>query len=290
MNRREFVEKALLGAGALALGGKLTAKEERGRKSATDRVELGKTGLRVSRFGLGSGTNGWEHESNQTRAGVESFVKLVRHAYERGINFFDSADMYGTHAYFRKALKGIPREDIVLVTKINWRETKTPQKAIDRFRLELDMDVLDVLLVHCAETGDWPNRDREKKTLAAIQEAKSKGIVRAVGVSCHGLEPLKTAAETPGIDYHLVRINHAGAVMDGSPELVVPIIRKMHDQGRAICGMKINGAGKLKDQLDESLKFVLGLGCVDTMTVGFEKPAEIDDFIQRMDRALSAPA
>ncbi len=75
--------------------------------------------------------------------------------------------------------------------------------------------------------------------------------------------------------------------MDGKPEEVVPVIRKMHEKGRAVCGMKITGAGKLKDEIDQSLKFVLGLGCVDTMTVGFEKPAEIDDFIACMERVLN---
>ncbi len=289
LNRRQFVARTLGGAGALALGAALVKADDAQpqKKRATDLVPLGKTGLKVSRFGLGSGTNGWEHESNQTRAGIDSFVKLIRHAYDRGVNFFDAADMYGTHAYFRKALEGIPREKIVLVTKINWRETKTPAKALDRFRLELGMDYLDIALVHCAETGDWPNRDKEKKALAALREAKEKGIVKAIGVSCHGMEPLRTASEVPGLDYHLVRINHAGAVMDGKPDEVVPIIRKMHDAGRAICGMKINGAGQLKGRLDESLRFVLGLGCVDTMTIGFEKPEEIDDFIARMDRVLA---
>jgi aryl-alcohol dehydrogenase-like predicted oxidoreductase len=286
LNRRQFAQQTLLGAGALALGAGLPGREEK-KLLATDRVPLGKTGLTVSRFGMGSGTNGWDRESNQTRAGIDSFTKLVRHAHERGINFFDAADMYGSHSYFRKALEGIPRDQLVLVTKINWRDTKTPAKALDRFRLELGMDVLDVVLVHCAETGDWPSRDKEKRTLAAIQEAKAKGIVRAVGVSCHGMEPLLAAAETPDLDYHLVRINHAGAVMDGKPEEVVPVIRKMHEKGRAVCGMKITGAGKLKDEIDQSLKFVLGLGCVDTMTVGFEKPPEIDDFIARMERVLN---
>src|SRR5262245_31098555 len=101
LNRRQFAQQTLLGAGALALGAGLSAREEK-KLLATDRVPLGKTGLKVSRFGMGSGTNGWDRESNQTRAGIDSFTTLVRHAHERGINFFDAADMYGSHSYFRK--------------------------------------------------------------------------------------------------------------------------------------------------------------------------------------------
>lgn len=305
MNRRQFVGRTIAGAGALAVAPQLLRAEPAagkpgapaaaptdGRKRASDRIALGKTGLRVSRVGMGSGTVGWNHESNQTRLGIDGFEKLIRHGWERGLNFFDAADMYGSHAYFRKALEKLPREEYVVSTKISWRGVNKPAAAIDRFRLELGIDVLDIVLVHCVTDGDWAGagegkKGLERKTLDAILEAKAKGIVRAVGVSAHGLAPLKTAAETPGIDYHLVRINPAGEKMDGSPDEVVPVLRRMHDQGRAVCGMKIVGEGALRDRIDESLKFVLGLGCVDTMTVGFESAEQIDDFIGRMERALN---
>lgn len=296
LNRRDFIGRTLAGAGALPLLSRLAAAQApetpAGRRRASDRVPLGKTGLKVSRFGMGTGTVGWEHESNQTRLGPDAFTGLVRHAYERGINFFDAADMYGSHAYYRKAFEKLPREEIVVATKINWRTAKTPSAAIDRFRLELGLDVLDVVLVHCATHAEWPKggdegKGRERRTLDAITAAKAKGIVRAVGVSCHGIEALRTAAETPGIDYHFVRINPAGVKMDAPPDQVAPVLKSLREAGRATVGMKIVGEGALKDRIDESLRYALALGTLDSMIVGFEKPDEIDDFTARMERILN---
>jgi aryl-alcohol dehydrogenase-like predicted oxidoreductase len=293
LNRRDFLAGTLAGAGTLAVRGLAGEPAPASSRRAADRVPLGKTGLKVSRVGMGSGTSGWNGESNQTKLGHDGFARLVRHAYDRGLNFFDAADMYGSHAYYRKAFEKIPREDLVVATKINWRNVRTPAAAIDRFRVELGFDVLDIVLVHCATHGDWLGKgengqERERRTLDGILEAKAKGIVRSAGVSCHGFDPLKAAVGAEGIDYHLVRINPFGDKMDAKPEEVVPVMRAMHDKGRAICGMKIIGEGALRDRVDESLKFVLGLGCVDTMTVGFEKTDEIDDLVGRMERILNA--
>ena len=291
MDRRGFMGRTIAGAGALALAG--AAPQQ---KRANDRVPLGKTGLKVSRVGMGSGVRGWSRESNQTRAGFDSFASLVQRSWEKGLNFFDAADSYGTHAYFRAAFTKakIPADQIVVSTKLNWRDCPTPSAAIERFRLELDRDVLDLVLLHCVMDKNWwekgeGGKGREQKAFEALQDAKAKGKLRAVGISCHTFEALQIAADTPGFDYHLVRINHVGkdALMDASPEEVVPVIKKMHDAGRGIGGMKILGEGKIREQLDASLKFVLGLGTVDTMAIGFEKPDEIDDFVARTEKALN---
>jgi aryl-alcohol dehydrogenase-like predicted oxidoreductase len=291
LDRREFMGRALAGAGAFALAG--AAPQQR---RAADRVPLGKTGLRVSRVGMGTGVRGGGRESNQVRAGFDSFSSIVQRCWEKGLNFFDAADSYGSHGYFRGAFARlkIPADQIVVSTKLDWRSSPTPSAAIERFRLELDRDVLDLVLLHCLTDKNWWERGeggkgREKKAFEALQDAKAKGKVRGVGASCHTIEALRIAAETPGFDYHLVRINHVGkeALMDASPDEVVPVIKKMHDDGRGIGGMKIVGEGKLRDQIDASLKFVLGLGTVDTMAIGFEKPDEIDDFVARTDKVLN---
>jgi len=295
LSRREFMGRTAAGAGALALAARGGLAEDAPRRKASDRVPLGKTGLKVSRAGMGSGVRGWSHESNQTRAGFENFLEMVRHAWENKLNFFDAADSYGTHAYFRAAFQRlkIPREEIVVSTKLNWRECPTPAAALERFRLELDVDVLDICLLHCLTDPGWLERGeggkgREKRAFDALQDAKAKGKLRAVGASCHTFAALQVAANTPGFDYHLVRINHVGkeALMDASPQEVAPFLKMMHDQGRGVGGMKIVGEGKIKDQLDQSLKFVTGLGSVDTMAIGFEKPGEVDDFVARLDKVL----
>ena len=84
-------------------------------------ITLGRTGIRMSRLGQGTGVHGGERQSDQTRMGFEKLVDLMRHAYDRGIRFFDLADLYGTHVYFREALKSMERDKLAILTKVWWR-------------------------------------------------------------------------------------------------------------------------------------------------------------------------
>ena len=56
-----------------------------------DRVPLGKTGLMIPFLGIGTGTVGWNHQSNQTRMGQATFNHLIRHAYDHGVRYLDAA-------------------------------------------------------------------------------------------------------------------------------------------------------------------------------------------------------
>ena len=96
----------------------------------------------------------------------------------------------------------------------------------------------------------------------------------------------KPAAENPWIDVIHVRINPFGEVMDKSnPSAVVPVIAKLHNAGKGVIGMKLIGNGNFKndsEKIDASLKYVLGLGTVDMIIVGFELPEQIDNYIGRI--------
>jgi len=154
LNRREFLKQvASTGFGTKLLG---KAQTVDGQTSfPIPQVVLGKTGIKVSLVGLGTGVRGWMRQSNHTRMGYPAFERLVKHAYERGINFFDTADLYGTHAFLCDALKGIPREKFVIQTKIWFMPQGLPEvvtdakAAVDRFRKELDTDYIDIVLLHC---------------------------------------------------------------------------------------------------------------------------------------------
>jgi len=157
--RRAFLGQSAAAVGAaLALAGKLPALEGNSRKltSGADQVTLGKTGIKTSLLGLGTGSAGVRHSSNQVRLGQEKFVKLVRHAYDRGITYFDTADQYGSHIFLREAIKGLPREKLFIQTKTRARTPDQAKADIDRFLEELGIEYLDTLLLHCMQTKDWP--------------------------------------------------------------------------------------------------------------------------------------
>ncbi len=287
LHRREFIAAAA-GTAAVFMGGSRCAA----RPAASDpppppQVPLGKTGITLSRVGQGTGMSGGNRQSNHTRMGFEKLVALLRHAYERGITFFDLADLYGTHVYFREALRSIPREKVTILTKLWWRydgdplttppefQKRSTRMALERFRHEIATDHLDIVLLHCLTDRDWPSH--MGAYMETLSEAKEKKQVRALGVSCHDLEALRTAASTPWVDVILARINPAGASMDGKPDDVVPVLRKARENGKAIIGMKIYGEGKLAGRKDECMRYAQGLGLLDTMTIGAESPEQMDE-------------
>jgi predicted aldo/keto reductase-like oxidoreductase len=237
---------------------------------------------------MGTGSTGVKHSSNQVRLGQEKFNRLVRYAYDKGIRYFDTADQYGSHIFLREALRGLPRDQLYIQTKTHAVTVDQAKADIDRFREELGMDYIDTLLLHCMTTAGWPTDYRA--AMDALSDFKAKGWVRAIGVSCHGMDPLRTAVKCAWVDIDLARINPAGkeARMDGSPEEVVPCLQAMHEQGKGIIGMKILGEGTFKtpEKRLESLRFVLGLGCVDAMVVGFESPEQIDEITRLIETAL----
>jgi predicted aldo/keto reductase-like oxidoreductase len=281
-------------AGALAVGGAAGCAFV-GKRSATDMVPLGKSGIEVTRLALGTGTYGGRVQRELTQ---EAFTKVVRHAYDRGIRFFESADAYNEiHEKLAIALKGVPRDSYKLMTKFRLREAADAKGTIDRYRKELDSDYFDILLLHCVRTADWPTE--YAKLRDEFSEAKEKKIILAHGASCHGLLPLRAFPGTNWLDVALLRINHDGTRMDslnpseqaqGDVKEVASRIGEIHAQGTGVIGMKLIGEGAFQspEQRDASIQFVTGLGTVDSMTIGMKNTAEVDEAIELLDKHLNA--
>jgi predicted aldo/keto reductase-like oxidoreductase len=287
MNRRQFIQTGILGAAAVTAGFPNVAYA--GSKTLRiDHVKLGKTGLVVPRLALGTGTHGGNQSSDATRMGIDNFLKLARHAVDRGITFFDAADLYGSHHNVREILKDIPREKATLLTKIWTRpekwNTDTPANTIDRFRKETGSDYFDIMLLHCMTNGKW--QEEKKPYIEALSEARQQGIIKAVGVSCHNFDALKLAVDDPWVEVILARINPEGLIMDATADEVMAVLKKAHDSGKGIIGMKIFGEGRIKDdeQREKSLRWVIGSKNVDCMTIGMYTTDQIDDAVDRIVR------
>ena len=290
MKRRRFLT-SLAGAAAVApvIGSTRLAADVPPPVSA----EIGSTGIKTSRLAQGTGLNAGRRVSELTNEGFEDFLSLMEHGYDRGIRFYDLADWYGTHVYMREALKRFPRDEITLLSKI-WPDfdgkdvkklTRPMQKrmaenAAHRFCQEIGVETIDIVLMHCMRSADWSNE--YEGYLEGLTELKDKGIIRAMGMSCHTLNALKRAAEIEWVEVALTRINPYGIAMDGTPEEVIPVQKKFKERGAGVIGMKIFGAGKLIDKRDECMQFAQNLGYLDAMTIGAKNKEEIDDNLRLM--------
>ncbi|HEX3447472.1 MAG TPA: aldo/keto reductase [Isosphaeraceae bacterium] len=294
VNRRDFMAQAAVTATAAVTMTTAVShgRESRGRtalpKSATDMVTLGKSGIQVSLIGMGTGSVGSGQASNQTRLGVKEFTRVVRYALDHGIHFFDVADQYGSHVYLREALRGVPRDQYVIQTKTHATKLADARSHLERYRLELGVEYIDIVLLHCMQKTAWPH-DHEG-SMEYLMKAKDEKIIRAHGTSCHGMDPLRTSAKNPFVEIDLARVNPEGLIMDDKkPDEVASVLEEMHNAGKGIIGMKILGEGRINtpERKDASLRYVLGLGTVDSFIIGFQSTDQVDDILKRTGDAIT---
>jgi aryl-alcohol dehydrogenase-like predicted oxidoreductase len=266
------------------------------RPGATARVPLGRTGLSIPRLAMGTGSNGWARESDQTRLGEREFVKLMRHGAERGAQFIDAADLYGSHPFVKASFRELDRDRVTLLTKIwfteapNMTPTETARPEVERFRQELGVDQLDIVLIHCVTDPAWPTRQARMRD--ELSDLKARGIVRAVGCSCHSHAALRVAAEDPWVEVIFARINPGRKRMDGdaSVEEVKATLKLARANGKGVVGMKIYGAGDWTspEQRRASLDQALNGGLVDAMTIGHVSSAQFDGTVSNIEAVLKA--
>ena len=287
MNRRDFLRRSMTAAaGTVSLSAfphHLFAAEK--EKTAADRVTLGATGINVSRLAIGTGTNGMNRTSDQTRnLSVDALADMLKQGYDHGVTFWDSADLYGSHPHLRRALQdGIPRDKVTILTKTEASTASEMRSDLDRFRKELGTDYMDICLLHCLTDSDWP--DRRKGAMEVLSEAREKGIVRSHGVSCHSFGALQTAARTDWVQVDLARVNPAGKIMDNNPAAVLAVLREMKAKGKGIIGMKILGAGQLAGKADECFQWAMAQDCVDCFTLGMQNPAQMQSTLKQIPAA-----
>ncbi|HVZ36267.1 MAG TPA: aldo/keto reductase, partial [Polyangiaceae bacterium] len=177
--------------------------------------------------------------------------------------------------------------------------TETARPEVERFLKELGTDYLDAVLVHCVTEPDWPRQQARMRD--ELSELKARGVVRAVGCSCHSLAALKVAAEDPWVELIFARINPGYKRMDpdGTVEQVAEALRRARANGKGVVGMKIYGSGQWRsaEQRRQSLELALRGGpagsnqgpLVDAITIGHVSTEQIDDTLANMEQVLGLP-
>jgi 1-deoxyxylulose-5-phosphate synthase len=293
--RRQFVKGALGAAGAAAVAGCATKTAMLGphdaavgdnptvHKLATDRVTLGSTGIVTSRLALGSGTHGSNGSSDQVRLGLTGVVTQFTYGNSQGLTFFETAADYGAHPYIAEAVRQVGRQNVVILTKTEAQTAAAMQADLDKFRADLGVDMIDIILLHNKQSATWTTECAG--AMDVLSQAKESGVIRAHGVSCHTLAALQLAAATPWVDIDQARVNPDGILMDADPATVIGILRQMKAAGKGVIGMKILGEGQLGNDLDRAIAHAVSLDAIDAFTIGFGSNAQMDEVVQKINTA-----
>jgi predicted aldo/keto reductase-like oxidoreductase len=289
-SRRNFL-KTGLAAGVLAGTGAWPIRAARG--TATDWVTLGKSNVKVTRLAFGTGSFSGKVQRD---LGQEGFNRLVRYAYDHGVRFFETAESYGDmHRMLGIALKGIPRDSYRLLTKVTTYPNGDPQQKIDDLRKLANTEYFDICLLHWQHTSTWPSDSQRWQD--GIAEAQMKKAVIGRGASVHGLPALRQMPGNQWLEIAMIRMNHKGTFMDGEDfnassgnvNEVVEHTKQVHQQGMGVISMKLVGEGRFTSRADRqaAMKFAFQNAGVESVTVGYKSPAEIDEAIENLNLALA---
>jgi len=261
ISRRAFVSGLAAGAVGAIFNGPVEAMkrddDERSiepQKKPTEPTiqkynELGKTGIKVSDVIFGAGAL---YEPN-----------LIRYAFDRGINTFDTAAGYGSglsEEDIGEGLKGV-RDKCVIITKQGFsrrdpfdkdKVTRTLENSLKKLRT----DYVDGLFIHSMDTPEALNNEELIDTFVRF---KKEGKVRFTGFSTHDEEAALAECVKPKheqfVDAVMLRYNH----MEGAP--IEPLIATMRQKGIGTIAMKTQAGGKqgkLKELVNDQVSYPLG--------------------------------
>jgi aryl-alcohol dehydrogenase-like predicted oxidoreductase len=288
--RRAFL-KTSLAAGVLAVSGPAPVGARLGK--ATDVVTLGRSGVKVTRLAFGTGSFSGRVQRD---LGQDGFTRLVRHAYDSGIRFFETAESYGgMHRMLGIALQGIPRDTYQIMSKVTTRDGVDPRQKFDDLRRLANTEYFDIMLLHWQHTATWPTDTARWQE--AILDVQSRKVMLGHGASVHGLPALRRVPGNTWLDVAMIRVNHTGKSMDaedyatqglGNVPEVVSHVHAVRAQGMGVIGMKLAGEGVFgREDRQRAMRFAFRNAGVDCVTLGYKSPAEIDEAIENLNLALA---
>jgi len=237
---------------------------------------LGNTGIRVSKICFGSLTIG----PLQKNLPIKEGVGILEKAVDYGINFIDTADLYGTYPYIKEVVK--KNRDLVIATKSYAYNRETAEQTLRRALDGIGRDYVDIFLLHEQESIHTIHGHRE--ALDYFIEQKEKGLIRAVGISTHYIAAVKSAALLNEIDVIHPILNFRGlGIVDGPRSMMEQAIESAYRMGKGIYIMKPLGGGHCIKDYHEAFKYALEFPYAHAIAIGMQRLEELEANICKLE-------
>src|ERR1043165_149582 len=177
-----------------------------------DYITLGRTGLKVSVAGLGCG--GPSRLGVRDGASEEQCADIIRRAFDLGVNFLDTAEVYGTEGVVGRALKGMPRDKVVISTKKKFPlddpkdPAGEPRRSIEQSLKRMGTDYIDVYHIHGVEAQEYDYA--VTKVLPVLIKLREEGKIRFIAISEAFVDDMTHKMLTRGVPE-----NHWDVIMVG---------------------------------------------------------------------------
>ena len=204
---------------------------------------------------------------------VKKASDIFCYAIDRGINFFDTAALYGTYPPLKEAVKY--KRDTVIATKDYCYDAQTAQKSLDGALKGIGRDYVDIFLLHEQESrhtirGHW-------EAIEYLIKRKEKGDIKAIGLSTHFVSAVNDSLNVSEIEIIHPIYNFKGfGIVDGGPEQMRVAVEASAARGKGIYLMKALGGGHLISQPRKAFSHAFELKGVSSIAVGMKNSDEVD--------------
>ena len=246
--------------------------------------KLGKTNIEVTPVGMGVLTIG----KTQLNLNTDVGASVLRYALEKGINFLDTAQYYETYHFIKEALKGTNYNPVIASKSLHPSYSQMEQ-AIEEARKALDRDVIDIFMLH--EVRGEEDFKWRIGAWECLNDAKVKGLVKAIGISTHHVDVAQFNANLKESDVLFPLINFKSLGIrkydgTGTKEEMAAAIEANANSGKGVFTMKVFGGGNLTGSYLEALDYATSLKGVSSMMVGLGKYEEVDRIVEYVEGTI----
>ena len=236
-----------------------------------EKYKLGATGIEVTRLGVGSLTM----SPIQRALSVEQGAEVILHALARGVNFIDTAQMYGSYPQVAAALRQWKGELPVVASKSAVKSAAAMEAAVSECLEQTGLGRVDIFLLHAVK--DDEDLTARRGAIDYLLEARKKGLIKAIGASSHSARTIQRLSETPEIEVLHPMYNRDGiGILDASLDEMTAILKAARQNGKGVYAMKPLGGGHLRNEAAAALRWVFASDAVDAAVVGMTSIDEVD--------------
>lgn len=211
----------------------------------------------------------------QNKGEFANKVDVLNYAYEKGINFYDTAELYDNYDILNAFLKNKKRESIYIATKSYAYNKATAKYSIEKALDELNTDYIDIFMLHEQDNGN--NFKGHYEAVEEFMKYKQKGVINKFGISTHAIKAVVDSVQFKEIDVVFTIVNKTGiGINDGTGSQMIEAVKVAKSKGKFIMAMKPYGGGHLLSDTKEAFDFVNSIMEIDSIAIGIRNRQEVD--------------
>lgn len=232
--------------------------------------ELGKTGIEVSRLCFGSLTM----TKAQGNLSEKEATELLNFAYEHGVNFIDTAELYDNYPLIKGVFNDVKRENLIIASKTYAYSKEGARESLNNYLKAFKTDYADIFLLHEQE-GELTLKGHYE-ALEELWKLKEKGYIKAIGISTHKIKAVRDALKFKEIEIIHPMVNMEGiGILDGNIDEMMNAITEAKTQGIGIYAMKVLGGGHLISKSEDAIKWAVNNEKFDSIALGMQSKSEV---------------